>query len=560
MKYVVALAYLLLLPEMMMLSGCGGEPEIHIQPGPKITELLKKQDEAADCNAKRQTFLSELDKCGGQSENIYNLELGEIGPEKIPAMYIRTRIFELDAENQAVDERRLSLLHQKKSGNSFSLGYDAENSAKPIVIVANCVHLKSGQELLTSGRDIFIVAPKIQIDGTIRTTPIASDDQPGQNGGSIFLAGIVVDFGEKSKLDMSGGNAGKITATQTRVIAEGPELDLIRQSLYKTYLQNPPKESLVAENPINSIEDAKLLLLSWYSIRFKFPYTDAGTIEQKIYTYDRVFGPAVPPPNDVFRKFIDDCHSNKVQQDQYQAIINNPPLMKKLQDAWQFAIHDFVTKREKDEREHKASPNGEVFFIEDRFTLDILHYTRTESLTREPPIYYMDRLKYEDLPGGLAGAAQIFTAEKSQRPTFQKNKGISSASDPFDSVKVATDKNFIELKQYDIRKVHFIARHQDGSDNTSLSRDGVYEEKKDPPTIINRSPFILMPKPEPPRIIPDPKKTSVAPLPAQALLGPQHDFFVEDPDVLERLVSIWQVKADTEIFHNLRTKLCSPKP
>lgn len=101
----------------------------------------------------------------------------------------------------------------------------------PIQIVVNYFKLEQGQKILTDGRDISIIAEKIEIDGEISTQPLSPDHetQNGRDAGDISIAAHVIELGPQHLINANGGNAGNLEACYSNLITPYTEQEILNQ-------------------------------------------------------------------------------------------------------------------------------------------------------------------------------------------------------------------------------------------------------------------------------------------------------------------------------------------
>jgi hypothetical protein len=441
----------------LLLAGCGAQ-EIEVTPGPRLTEVLTDHDKAkATAKLKEvisranDNFLGKIENCGfdkrpvrAETPNAYVQSIAsetiKSGSAVMEAFRISSDITDFDELRSLATAKTYSMLRSSQAeGNTVVLAPSIFlppsatastqvlgvnfDSPMPIIIRTNCFEIPEGKTLSTDGRDLYIIADKVKVDGTIRTTPLTRDDLPGNAGGSLYIAAVVTDFGPNSVLDVSGGNGGEIKMSPTQIIDRAhPEraIPLIAE-LKSQFVE--VVERKVGDRRLPRIEDAPALIDAWEKTRPMNFSAGETSVEWEIYNPDKF-----SEQNGDRREMenIRQVLSSSWSRDSERRNKFESTLAKK---AWEVAIQESLLKFQK--VTSSTEQEQSYWLIQGKLSVQIDEFEYVEnirSISGGKILKNIDRLIYQRLSGGPAGHLDLRFVYQSGEPKIIENDGLTSSA------------------------------------------------------------------------------------------------------------------------------------
>lgn len=275
----------------LTIAGCGGE-NVKLKMGEKLTDLVDnqptisrraKQDKVTQAaEDQKAAFLKTLDSCGEEDTTYHATAL----QTRIAASELKTAdetakdelVLSIEGRIISSENLKTSIVPAKvvdKNSKISKITNSKEMVSEPLTVIdltalvgagsapvlirSNCFSLRKNDILKTNGRDIYIIADKISIAGTIQTQPDPTNNQAGKNAGSIYISGIQINFEDTALLNAKGGD--------TTPLAEVSEedrnafFDLIAAKFTTT-----TSESYISGAPAKNDSDAEFLFEAWEDI------------------------------------------------------------------------------------------------------------------------------------------------------------------------------------------------------------------------------------------------------------------------------------------------------
>lgn len=465
----------------IFVAGCG-EEEIQLKPGPKLTRvinnfesveegLVKEQQLTAEEEARQKAIEAEYTKMMSppevSQEQIKRLEL--VPSQNIIESGERVGSIRFEGDTFSIENlKEISLeVESKKSGKTYFLDsvtslwradertliFELPEHQKPsyaepipiasIVIRTDSFILNEGETIKTDGRSLKIVADRVEINGSIVTSPLSTyaDSENGRDAGNLDIVSSYSSFGPNHLIDVRGGSAGKLACADTVLKERGPQsLDQTRQELFDKFfsvditifpevvssvqdIDGPPRfegaePSLVWDELKNYIrgegngasldkEGVISQLLKEYAFLWETKKTLGGTDENDFENriYKKEFFPSVN---------LDEIFSQKTSaQDRINHINANWEGEDNFFDGWKRMIKSKYADLDERRKNQKEDSNTDGFWIADNrvkisSTLRRLRPVRKNSASEV--ILYEEPLVIEGFrPGGNSGQVRIYS-------------------------------------------------------------------------------------------------------------------------------------------------------
>lgn len=458
----------------VVLQSCGDN--VKFRPGPVLSGMIDKQREAEASVSRWEILSKNVDRCGdepsSESANQKTEQPLVVSPFTVKIEELRdgdhprTAVaFEGKRFNFKVAQKSLgattellaaSRMRGSESGETLDLVPKLNEIEKPpIVIRVNCFELDEHDVLNTDGRDLFIVADKFVINGTIRTTPAARDDYPGGNGGDLTILAIKGRFGPKSLLNVSGGDAGVITSypgiiiddsvTSENIANKNRIIQELRSELL--YIEDPQsrgrgiKTITVSDSRIpdpENPEEISQLVEAYENVRKTFLTSDVQGAERMIF--------------DMAMNYIGD-HGGNVEGLDYARVkvLKDAFLWTGLMDSerktkleaddgrvwrlvWKFAIRRRLEEENLRSIQGYAAGAYEMPWIADGKLGVIIHdLSRKDTFKKDMSgrtIYFRESATFDRLSGGNPGAIKLVVGEMSDLIKKDDRIGRSTIDKP----------------------------------------------------------------------------------------------------------------------------------
>jgi len=231
----------------LCLAGCG-EEKIKLRPGPILGDVIKNWPNEKEKNSKAreqikpiveerhqdqvqrqalQAIVNEVEISDSDLVKFDDQELSfqvirdwkEVDGESISAILIRLNVFNEKSLDQ-IAYLRSSIRVLRSDDSEFKrfaldLAEDEQSAvteSSPLIIIAEKgIYLDEKISLETRGRELYLIAPKIVINGRLSLQPLQAEvNQSGEAAGDLHLHCVKLQLGPQHSLNLKGGDAGWI--------------------------------------------------------------------------------------------------------------------------------------------------------------------------------------------------------------------------------------------------------------------------------------------------------------------------------------------------------------
>lgn len=491
------------------LSACG-RPKAELEPGQKLGHILDSYEKVEEDVQKEseQTKAQEL-KDRQKKEALealkktprsgpVTLELEKEGFDE-EALYLSTPVFRL---------RELPQVEITTKNSRLYFALPGETS--PIIITSKYFELQQNEVLQTKGRDLYIIAERVLLNGEIQTSPQqANSDEPGRSAGNLYISTVLLEAGKQARIDTRGGKAGDIHL-RPQTEASGRRAQELQNQL-QTELLRTEQEKTAARTPKATKEDAALLMDAWEKARSQLGHLDVQKLEQTLY------------PKELH--FVRDDGSVQAIKLDLRSPQKRQSSLRKHRDLlikrWQIFIENMP----------KSIKRGGVYakypLIPGKLYAQI-QTLREFEIARSKTVY-RDRVAYQHLSNGKAGDIEILSAfEVPEIELLQESKSQKFSPRPVSLLSNLPAKNK-SIASYEAHHqiIHFFAKQDEIETQTNVLIEGSRKLRK-------RIALEFKASDEPVESIPHPNDLRETPPAARYHL-------IEDPEKLTRLLERWRV-------------------
>lgn len=456
----------------LVFTACGDDRIVNMKPGPKIQAVVAQQEKANAISAGMKELQASLDSCGiSEGASASSLSIGQENINQngrsVSGISLNGELISFSTLRKAIKDLKTSLMSSGiSSGNQQLINFnalqpkDVQTSGfdSPLIFRANCFELKENEVLETGGRDLYILADKVSIAGTIRTTPAQYDDYPGISAGSVYISSIQVHLDEKAQFDLRGGDAGKITMFNTST--EETRRKLI-ESIKADAFEVTNQVIAAADRPQVNMKDAENVASAWIALRDAFFSADPHSTEADLFSahYDKEVlkllladqGFGVSPGALASDKAARDYIHSRLHPSE-AALVEDENLTPQLRAAtfnavkddaiFAFALGIAQGQIDWEKQVNKKDTSPEFFILPGRLSASI---KRTASFLRmresyanrylihnssDPSqrlyLYPTQGYQYQALPGGSPGSLEISSLMTTGNIQTQRQQGASS--------------------------------------------------------------------------------------------------------------------------------------